>query len=500
MVGELQAEDPRSIGPYRLLGRLGAGGMGQVFLGRSAGGRLVAVKVIRPELAGESGFRTRFAREVTAARNVSGLFTALVVDADVEGPVPWLATAYVAGPSLADAVAGQGPLPVSSVLTLAAGLAEGLQAIHAAGVVHRDLKPSNVLLADDGPRVIDFGIARAAEATMLTQTGTVIGSPGFMSPEQAEGGQVGPPSDVFSLGAVLVYAATGEGPFGTGSTPALMFRVVHREPDISNLPAQLRPVIERCLAKDPGQRPTSADLLAEFGAGQLAADWLPPPLTEVVSRYAPPGLASAAGLASGDSPLPAGTRADSPPPAGIPAGPTPPAGTPAGPPTTTGVSIPRPATQPQRGMAAGAGGIRSSSIDSAGGSAGFGGADGPPQRMNRRRLAWIAAAAVVIIAGSASAATALSSSGGSHPGTTVPSAHPKVSAPASPHRTRSSSPTASPTYSSGSGSQTQPTTTSTPTPTTTTTPTSTPTTTTTPTSTPTAPPTTTSAPAATPTP
>jgi serine/threonine protein kinase len=191
MVGELHAGDPQSVGPYRLLGRLGSGGMGQVFLGRSAGGRLVAVKVIRPDLGGEPGFRARFAREVAAARNVSGLFTALVVDADVEGPMPWLATAYVPGPSLNEAVASQGPLPVDSVVALAAGLAEGLEAIHAAGVVHRDLKPSNVLLADDGPRVIDFGISRAAEATMLTQSGTVIGS-------EADGGWPGsqerPPS------------------------------------------------------------------------------------------------------------------------------------------------------------------------------------------------------------------------------------------------------------------------------------------------------------------
>ena len=209
MVTELRAGDPRSAGRFRLLGRLGAGGMGQVFLGRSAGGRLVAVKVIRPELAGDPGFRARFAREVAAAQKVSGLFTALVVDADADGPMPWLATAYVAGPSLAEAVEAHGPLPEASVLTLAAGLAEGLEAIHAAGVVHRDLKPSNVLLADDGPRVIDFGISRAAEASVLTQSGTVMGSPGFMSPEQAEGREVGPPGDVFSLGAVLAFAAIG---------------------------------------------------------------------------------------------------------------------------------------------------------------------------------------------------------------------------------------------------------------------------------------------------
>ena len=293
MIGEMQAGDPQIVGPYRVLGRLGSGGMGQVYLGRSVGGRLVAVKVIRPELTDEPGFRARFAREVGAARNVGGLFTALVVDADVDGQLPWLATAYVAGPSLAEAVEADGPLPANSVLTLAAGLAEGLEAIHAAGVVHRDLKPSNVLLADDGPRVIDFGISRAAEASMLTQSGAVVGSPGFMSPEQANAGAVGLPSDVFSLGAVLTFAATGEGPFGTGSSPALLYRVVHREPDLARLPIQIRPLVERCLAKDPGQRPTTSDVLAEVGSAQLAADWLPASLAPVLGRYTPPALDSA---------------------------------------------------------------------------------------------------------------------------------------------------------------------------------------------------------------
>jgi len=298
MVEGLRVGDPRSVGPYRLLGRLGTGGMGQVFLGRSAGGRLVAVKVIRPELAGEPGFRARFAREVAAARTVCGLFTAPVADADVQGQMPWLATAYVAGPSLADAVDDQGPLPVDSVLTLAAGLAEGLEAIHAAGLVHRDLKPSNVLLAADGPRVIDFGISRAAEASVLTQAGTVMGSPGYMSPEQAEGREVGPPSDVFSLGAVLTFAATGQGPFGTGATPALIYRVVYQQPDITRLPTPIRPLVERCLAKDPGQRPVTTDLLTALGSAEPAEDWLPAPLTDVLSRYVPPPAGSTSGPAT----------------------------------------------------------------------------------------------------------------------------------------------------------------------------------------------------------
>ena len=264
MAVELQPGDPQKVGPYWLLGRLGSGGMGRVFLGRSPGGRLVAVKVVRAELAEQADFRSRFAREVAAAQTVSGLFTAPVVDADLDAPVPWLATAYVPGLSLADAITTHGPLPATSVLALAAGLAEGLGAIHAAGIVHRDLKPSNVLLADDGPRIIDFGISRAAEATMLTGTGLVVGSPGFMSPEQAQGRRVGPPSDVFSLGAVLTFAATGEGPFGTGSSATLLYRVVSTPPDTGGLPAELRPLVERCLAKDPEQRPSTDQLLAEL--------------------------------------------------------------------------------------------------------------------------------------------------------------------------------------------------------------------------------------------
>ena len=275
MVGGLKPGDPQRIGPYRLVGRLGRGGMGHVYLGLSAGGRPVAVKVIRADLAADPEFRVRFAGEVAAVRRVSGLFTALVVDADVNSPVPWLATAYVAGPSLAEAVTGGGPMATRPALALAAGLAESLSAIHAAGVVHCDLKPSNVLLSPDGPRVIDFGISRAAGAVPAAGVGWVTGSPGFMSPEQALGGEIGPPSDIFSLGAVLAFAATGRGPFGRGSRPELAYRLVYGLPDLAGLPAGLRPLVERCLAKDPGQRPTADGVLTAANDGEPAPGWLP---------------------------------------------------------------------------------------------------------------------------------------------------------------------------------------------------------------------------------
>ncbi|RKN03889.1 PQQ-binding-like beta-propeller repeat protein [Streptomyces radicis] len=253
------------MGRYRIVSRLGSGGMGRVYLGRSPSGRGVAVKVVRPELADDADFRRRFAREVSAARRVTGFFTAAVVDADPDGSPPWLATAFVPGRSLEEAIRADGPWGERPVLALAAGLAEALEAIHGAGVIHRDLKPSNVLLADDGPRVIDFGISVAAEASALTRTGMMVGTPGFMSPEQLTGKPVGPASDVFSLGAVLGYTATGASPFGTGSAHALNFRAVYEEPELGELPPGLA-VIRRCLAKDPGQRPSVDALLEELAA------------------------------------------------------------------------------------------------------------------------------------------------------------------------------------------------------------------------------------------
>ncbi|MEU0239111.1 serine/threonine-protein kinase [Nocardiopsis sp. NPDC006198] len=257
--------DLERIGPYRLLGRLGAGGMGRVYLGRSPGGRDVAVKVVHPELAEDPEFRRRFAAEVEAARRVGGFHTAPVVDADPAGNPPWLATAYIPGPTLYAAVREHGPLPADSVAALGAGLAEGLVAVHAHRIVHRDLKPGNVLLAADGPRLIDFGIARALDATSYTRTHAVLGTAAFMSPEQVTGASVGPASDVFSLGCVLAFAATGRSPFGEGPAHAITHRIIHSEPDLGGLTGPLKDLVSACLAKDPVDRPTPDSVLAACG-------------------------------------------------------------------------------------------------------------------------------------------------------------------------------------------------------------------------------------------
>ncbi|MDN0193568.1 serine/threonine-protein kinase [Streptomyces sp. S.PNR 29] len=287
----LEVDEPTEVGPYRLLGRLGSGGMGRVYLGRSAGGRTVAVKIVHPHFALDEEFRTRFRREVEAARRVGGAWTAPVLDADPEAAVPWVATAYAAGPSLTAAVADGGPLPTHTVRVLGAGLAEALTAVHDLSLVHRDVKPSNVLLTLDGPLLIDFGIARATDGTAsLTSTGVSIGSPGYMSPEQILGKGVTGAADVFSLGAVLAFAATGEAPFRGDSSAALLYKVVHEEPELDGLDGELRELAEACLAKEPGQRPTPGELarrLAPEGAARLVAGgWLPGALVEQVSRGA----------------------------------------------------------------------------------------------------------------------------------------------------------------------------------------------------------------------
>ncbi|MEV0118450.1 serine/threonine-protein kinase [Streptomyces sp. NPDC050844] len=288
----LNPDDPRAMGPYRLLGVLGEGGMGRVYLARSEGGRTVAVKVVRAEFARQDDFQQRFAREVDAARRVGGDWTAPVLDFDTSAATPWVATGYVPGPDLQSVVADDyGPLPERSLRPLANRLALALEAIHDAGLVHRDLKPSNVLVTVDGPRVIDFGIARAVHAVsgngFRTHTGVVIGSPGFMSPEQARGLEVGPQSDVFSLGAVLAYAATGRPPFGSHSSGlhAQLLRVTEEEPDLEGVPEDMLGLVRQCLEKAPEDRPTPTELVARTAAGQVRP-WLPGEVLEQLGRHA----------------------------------------------------------------------------------------------------------------------------------------------------------------------------------------------------------------------
>jgi serine/threonine protein kinase len=532
VIKDLRPGDPASVGPYRLLGRLGVGGMGEVYLAKSPGGRLVAIKLIRPELAEERGFRSRFSSEISAARNVSGIYTAAVVDADPEAELPWMATVYVPGPSLTDAVEDNGPLPVKSVLALAAGLAEALQAIHRAGLVHRDLKPSNVLLANDGPRVIDFGISLALERSMMTATGMVMGSPGFMSPEQARGQrEVGAPTDMFSFGAVLAFAATGSNPFGDGPTPALLYRVVNELPDLAGVPARLSPLIEQCLAKDPADRPTPAEVLASLGddVEVLTGEWLPQPIAETMARYSP----------TLQTPLPPALREAGQPreePESVPASLAEP-GAVGFEPTVLGAVIPASAAAesvsatrveqgllPETSLVPVSGPFTAAGRDVPGGTGGTGGMPPtrPPSRLRRWRWLLTAAAAVIIVAvaailltsrpggspkvggtpaasldgdatqPSATAATtgtpsktpakkkpttSASQSAGFTPGTQAPPTRAPSSTPASrPTPTLAPAHSATPTPTSSASPTTTATTSPTPTPTTTTaTPTSTPT-------------------------
>ncbi|MFI8914453.1 serine/threonine-protein kinase [Streptomyces sp. NPDC053513] len=283
----LTESDPRRVGPYRILYRLGEGGMGRVYLGRSRGGRTVALKVVHGALAGDPGFRTRFAREVRAAQSLRGAGTVPVLDADPDAEVPWLATAYVPGPALSDAVLAHGPLPEPALWRLLSGLAHALDGVHRAGLVHRDVKPSNVLLSPSGPLLIDFGIARSADETALTGTGLVVGSPGFMSPEQAEGRTVGPAADLFSLGAVLAFAATGRGPFGGGSVAELLYRLVHHEPDLAGVEGPFAELVRGCLAKRPDDRPAVAELAAAADAHrEESGSWLPAPVVAAIAQKA----------------------------------------------------------------------------------------------------------------------------------------------------------------------------------------------------------------------
>ncbi|WP_033350386.1 serine/threonine-protein kinase [Kitasatospora aureofaciens] len=341
----LLPDDPREVGGYRLFARLGAGGMGRVYLSYTPGGRPVALKVVRSEFAEDGEFRRRFAQEVSNAQRIHGLYTAQVIDSGgLDSDAPWLVTAYVPGPSLQQVVREHGALPVRTVLLLMGGIAEALQAIHSVEVVHRDLKPANVLVAGDGPRVIDFGIARAADATALTGTGYRIGSPAFMAPEQAQGRAVTPATDVFALGALAAYVAGGTPPFGDGPDTAVLYRVVHEEPDLTAVPADLRELVQRCLAKSPEDRPKPAEIIQaarnhpEVG-GQLrfGEDWLPRQVnTEITRRSDLPRTPPA--------PLPAAPA--TPPAPAAPAAPPQPVGAPTHPGTVPGRPPQHPATPP----------------------------------------------------------------------------------------------------------------------------------------------------------
>ncbi|UED86297.1 serine/threonine protein kinase [Streptomyces profundus] len=264
--------------------------MGRVYLSHTPGGRPVAIKVIHPELASDPDFRQRLQQEVRAAQRVQGPYTAPVIDSDTEGPRPWFAAAYVAGPSLYAAVRTHGPLPLPAAARLLAGIAEALRGIHGAGVVHRDLKPSNVLLAQDGPRVIDFGISRALDFTSLTRSGFTAGTPAFMAPEQAMGQTATAAVDIFSLGMVAAFATIGSPPFGDGPPPAVLYRIVHEEPDLAGLPPALRELTARCLAREPAERPTAAEVVEEcqrllVDAPESADGWLPPAVAAEVERH-----------------------------------------------------------------------------------------------------------------------------------------------------------------------------------------------------------------------
>lgn len=335
----LESSDPVRVGAYELVARLGAGGMGKVYLSHTPAGRPIAIKVIRPEFADDPEFRRRFRQEAAAAQRVHGLFTAPVIDSDTEGAEPWLATAFVPGPTLASAVARHGPLPLSTVLLLAAGVAEALQAIHAASIVHRDLKPSNVLLASDGPRVIDFGIARAADAMSLTDTGVTVGTPAYMSPEQAAGRGLGPAADVFALGQVVAYATTGTPAHGDGPSHAVLYRIVHEDPDLDAVPEALLPLLQRCLAKDPRDRPSPAEVVAmcraasQDGTLRRSEDWLPHPIAGDLTRHhvtlaqpasGHPPTAPLSPPPAHQSPTVSAARLGATPPSPIPANPWPP--------------------------------------------------------------------------------------------------------------------------------------------------------------------------------
>ncbi len=298
------AEDPESVGSYRLESVIGSGGMGVVHLATSPSGMRLAVKVVHVQHAADPEFRARFRQEVSAARRVSGAFTASVVDADPDAERPWMATLHIPGPTLAERVKQTGPLPADEVRRLGAGLAEALRDIHRAGVVHRDLKPSNVLLAADGPKVIDFGISRPYDSDLRTETGKLIGTPPFMAPEQFQRPrEVGPAADVFAMGAVLVHAATGRGPFDSESPYVVAYQVVHNEPDLAGVPDDLVPVLRGCLAKDPGERPTPDELMSALRSAAYGSEaQIPTQRFRNPVAVTPPPSSSGSGSRSGAAP------------------------------------------------------------------------------------------------------------------------------------------------------------------------------------------------------
>ncbi|WP_052710622.1 PQQ-binding-like beta-propeller repeat protein [Pseudofrankia sp. DC12] len=303
----LGPSDPTAVGNYQLAAVLGTGGMGRVYLAFSPSGRRVAIKIIRPDLVQQRHIRLRFAREVAASRAVNGFFAAGVIDADLEANPPWLATAFIPGPSLNAAVRDAGALPAASVRALGAALAEALSAVHSAGLIHRDLKPANVLLAPDGPRLIDFGISALEDSGPLTHAGAVMGSPGYMSPEQINGETVGTATDIFAFGAVLTFAVTGTGPFGVGSLPSMLYRSVHNPPDLTKVPDELRPLLASCLDKDPARRPDLATILRELTGGRPAADMFPPGWLPAALAKSPIPTGPMPAFPLGPTPTPFGT-------------------------------------------------------------------------------------------------------------------------------------------------------------------------------------------------
>ncbi|MER6597365.1 serine/threonine-protein kinase [Streptomyces parvus] len=424
---KLGPDDPHRIGAYRLLGRLGEGGMGQVFLARSDRGRTVALKLVRRELAEQPEFRARFRQEVHAAHRVGGAWTAPVLDSDTEAPVPWVATGYVAGPSLQRVVSGRpgapvtasgayGPLPARSVRSLGSGLAHALRHIHGAGLIHRDLKPSNVLMTIDGPRVIDFGIARALESVAdgdLTRTGVLVGSPGFMAPEQVRGERVTTACDVFCLGSVLAYAASGRLPFGTadsGGVHSLMFRIAQEDPDLTGVPAELADVVRDCLAKDPAARPGADEILARLGEADADEPWLPATLLAQLGRQAV-GLLDAEDPESPEEPgRPEGQRSpQGPRRPEEPRRPEAPAASPAGPPTLASPPWPPTPTHPTQPA------YPSAPIPPAH----FAPTPPPPARERRSAGATVALIAVAVVVATGAGGSVYAFMKGDGPGTTA---------------------------------------------------------------------------------